>query len=807
MAAVQINLPSAPLQSLTSVATLAALRALPSSGLATGQDIAVDASSTAGDGGGGLFNWLSSSTADDDGARVIKPNDKTSLQAGRWVSSSNSGSRADIDNLLAGAKAQPQAQAFWAEVRANQHDVFLKIVGDSTGVGTDRWAYLLAQAMPPLARTHSIVYRSWTGSAWSAPSTLATGTDSHTIYIDNASVTGSTGYYLEGAMASAMNDGSRSYSLVLWNYGHNYGSTTTEEQNLDGAIGQIENLKAQHPRAGILLTLQNPRRDYPGQTANMVSVWTRAARMLGCGLIPVYSAFQAYANPDTLYLDDTHPNAAGSAVWRDVVLAAIAEDPSAKRSSAQPGSSFHVLRPNIAPNPFFSDYGAAPAGWSFTNVTPSKDPGRGESGYGLKLTNGAGTNPAMQADLSDYLGALRGKRAIFVARVWKPFGMDPLAGRIDLTASDQIGQAVSGTSYPRGGGEAEGGWSWAVGSVLIPTWAISLVASVYTGASSGSDIGKSIWVDQVWIGSGQLPGVADPAAWPAESIDDDYSASNVGKLPTNTGALTLASDDITVSGATAPHSEIFINMPGLVKGQNYRARWTYVSDTSGLGGSVLLRRGIDGGYATLQTKTMADGLLDFTAPAGAVCLQVFANSTATGWVVNDWSIKPLFSGIGTAVNLPLLLGRNADGSVIDATGGAGKFSQSVTLGTASYLAGENAQGNTKTDTALFELALGSDYVAGRPLTVTVNANTFGAGTAGTRTLRVYAYRVAANGTQGTNLGPAAQNLTGAAADYSFAVDGATLSPGDLVVLKLEAAVQETGGVSPQAARVSSVRVS
>ena len=82
---VVINLPPIPLPVLSSTATIAALRALPSAGFVNGQDIAVDGDTTSGDGGGGLFTWNDGSTADDNGTTIIRPTDTLPLAAGRWV--------------------------------------------------------------------------------------------------------------------------------------------------------------------------------------------------------------------------------------------------------------------------------------------------------------------------------------------------------------------------------------------------------------------------------------------------------------------------------------------------------------------------------------------------------------------------------------------------------------------------------------------------------------------------------------------------------------------------------------------------
>lgn len=70
---------------LASVQTLAELRAVPSYGLLETNTILVQGLETYGDGMGRLYGWDSSSLALDNAGSVIKPDDKTPLQSGRWV--------------------------------------------------------------------------------------------------------------------------------------------------------------------------------------------------------------------------------------------------------------------------------------------------------------------------------------------------------------------------------------------------------------------------------------------------------------------------------------------------------------------------------------------------------------------------------------------------------------------------------------------------------------------------------------------------------------------------------------------------
>lgn len=160
-----------------------------------------------------------------------------------------------------------------------------------------------------------------------------------------------------------------------------------------------------------------------------------------------------------------------------------------------------------------------------------------------------------------------------------------------------------------------------------------------------------------------------------------------------------------------------------------------------------------------------------------------------------------------AMPLPMLGWKNAAGTNLAAAASAGEFGMTITLGTGSYLIGEAANTNTKTDDAIAEFVLPPTYIAGQNLTVTVNAQIAGAGTPGTKTVQIKAYRVASNGTQGSNIGPgSASAITAGGADVPFTITGTTLNPGDRVMLELEVVLQETGGTNINA-QVNSVRVS
>lgn len=86
-----INLPGYPFENFPSVATVAALRALPSAGFATGDNYVVDGGAAAADGEGGVFSWNDASVATDDGETVIRPDDTAPGNAGRWILTGRAG--------------------------------------------------------------------------------------------------------------------------------------------------------------------------------------------------------------------------------------------------------------------------------------------------------------------------------------------------------------------------------------------------------------------------------------------------------------------------------------------------------------------------------------------------------------------------------------------------------------------------------------------------------------------------------------------------------------------------------------------
>jgi hypothetical protein len=208
-------------------------------------------------------------------------------------------------------------------------------------------------------------------------------------------------------------------------------------------------------------------------------------------------------------------------------------------------------------------------------------------------------------------------------------------------------------------------------------------------------------------------------------------------------------------------------------------------------------------YAQLQ----AQGGTQYTADANGYAQVAEADIESAQKA--EWILSSAVSGSGIFPN-QIRFGdlKNTNGSALAASASSGEFGNSITLGTSQYLVGEAAEGNTKTDNAIFEYVLPQSYNEGANITVTVDANYSGSGTAGTKTIGAAAYLNSNTGTQGSNLiATAAQTDTTSAADYAFTITGTGLVPGNKLTIEVTAIMQETGGSATLTQQINSIRIS
>ena len=727
---------------------------------------------------------------------------------------------------IVGAAAQPQAQAMWRKIRAENEDVYLFFAGDSTGNETTEHFYLTAVAIGQDALTHTVIYRLWNdgAQAWGSNVTIQTGTGSKTIYVDNCSVTGTNTEYIEAGRAALIFASARDYDLVILSYGHNTGTDTAAPDILPDFRVSAGLMLQRFPQAGVFVTLQNSRKNWsgsdpggPAQSLRMISAWRQAAQDMGLGTVDAYDAFAsspsydvAPGGPGSLYLDTVHPSPAGSALWTAVEQAAIAETKALLATGGQSVSPLNVIRPNYAPNPVFADWtGATPDGYTFTNCTAEKNPGRGDGTlYSLRVTAGAGVNPTITADLAGQLPRLAGQTVSAVVCIRKPSGMGLLTGRIGLSASDGV-TSESVTSYPRA--DSVNGYFYAMTTLTVPSTATSFVMTIYTGAADGSDVGEKIDILSIWIGEGVLPSAIDPIQDEAKTLSQFYSDDNAGLFTGNIGTLTAVGGTLTLTGSATTNSNIYVNMNSLTIGARYRITYTTSASTGNTDGPVYIRNGLNGGGTTVEETVWSVGVpnsITFTATASSMSWRQSGYTGLTGMVLTGFSIVPTASGITPTMPVSVQAGFNDNGTVLDATGAAGNFKIVSTPGTSVLLQGVDAQNNTKTDAVCFIVSLPEEYIAGRNINLAFYSLTTGTGTAGTRTIDAQAYLLAADGTGTVDLvATAVQNITGTGATYDFTVTGTSLSPRNLLMVRAVTVVQETANVNPLAGRINSLTIS
>ncbi len=215
------------------------------------------------------------------------------------------------------------AAAFRAKVTAGAADVDLAVIGDSTGDATTEWVYRLGQRLAARHRTHSVRYRLWntTTHAWSAWTTVQTGTGAHTISIHNMSMSGWSEVHwateLPAAAAAVTPD------LAFVSLGHNSTTGSSFTTTYGAFVAQVA---AAWPAAALILIAQNPGTVTPADQGDRRTRIIAVATGGGWGWVDVFTLFGGLSpitSPQTYYSDTVHPGPIGSSRWAGRVFAAL----------------------------------------------------------------------------------------------------------------------------------------------------------------------------------------------------------------------------------------------------------------------------------------------------------------------------------------------------------------------------------------------------------------------------------------------------------------------------------------------------
>lgn len=548
------------------------------------------------------------------------------------------------------SSAVSAAAHFWQRIKANTADVPVMIGSDSTGNEPGEWPRLMADWFASMAPTHGVEIRYWDDGAadWGAYSVIQAGSGDHSILIDVCAVAGKNSYYLQGAMEPAIFERG-DYVLAILNYGHNLGTDAREAQMFDECLIAAAHMQWRAPYAAIFVTAQNPRTSEGGalQSAAAAATWRKIADLTGCALIDVWTRFMA--NPNFIadwMADETHPNNAGqSGPWLDAVKAALAPPVSLDAALLRPPgvASLDTVGVNLLRNPMFAAWDGGPVGWTLTNCTARKEPGRTEGApYALELKAGATAGSMLQALPLNLVTHLRGKRVLALARIWKEGASSGLSGRISVTCANGV-SSVSGSSAERGAQGADG-FHWAIASLDVMPDATSVDARVFTGNDTDDD--KRLWLTGMALFVGATPRWLSTEPWSDMVVDEYFSSYAVVPKPGDfDGVLTVADDGFEVTGASPGETNVVVNLPPLEAGATYRLTFdTGAGD--GSGGGVFARSGLNGDGTTLANlpawSPSATGFqLDFTPTSAIASLWFYTFSLGTGMEMTNVSIVKL----------------------------------------------------------------------------------------------------------------------------------------------------------------------
>lgn len=230
------------------------------------------------------------------------------------------------------------------------------VVGDSTGVGTTRWPYLLAQYIAQQWPAWTVIWAPWDDPSKTYPAgsrvTIQTGTNGQTLTIWNASVSGQVIAYARDNYTTITSG--LTPDLIFFNYAHNSPQIGDAYRYIHAeTFLRYQNM---WPKAAVVSIVQNPRDPVIWATAsptyaqdqqNQRAVYEFSVAQ-GVPVVDVNAAFRAIPNFGSVLLnaDGLHPNdSTGSPLWASLVWNVIKPTGSRALASGHQPSSTRVWIP------------------------------------------------------------------------------------------------------------------------------------------------------------------------------------------------------------------------------------------------------------------------------------------------------------------------------------------------------------------------------------------------------------------------------------------------------------------------------
>lgn len=477
------------------------------------------------------------------------------------------------------------------QMNTSKRETFLLVQGDSTGDATNEWVYLTALWFAEQFPRYTVNYYLWNDGTgdYAAPVILEAGRPL-TLYLYNGSKPGASSSYFNGNRKPNVYAG-RDFDLIIRSYGHNNGAGSALQEIINKEMEGCISIMSDQPQAEIALTLQNVDTDLEAFSATQVKATRIVSQSLGLGIIDVRSAFswkQITGDLSEWMTDGVHPNSEGQRVWARIVTDALMNPSKQNSLSNTPMLS---AQQSPLPNSRFVMWDwntGGPLDWVPTaNVDATRITSPNETmDHCLRLTGNLGTTGFLNSgDLSDYLEQRpKGHGFHFMARVYVAVGNGTSnGGRLEVTTN--LGTVTSNART-----ESFGAFEWRIVYVdeSLLDGATSLLTSVYVG--NNTDV---IYIDRVAIIEGSIP--REPTFNANEVFSEYYYDGNVAAK--NTNVITVVGDSVTLDSTAEAFPSWFVNVYGLIKGEQYTMEWSSTESV----GSVLAREDLGDSGTVLET--------------------------------------------------------------------------------------------------------------------------------------------------------------------------------------------------------------
>lgn len=413
---------------------------------------------------------------------------------------------ASIENIINNYSTEPAGTALRSTIEHGFRDVAVLAVGDSTGVGEDKFVGICAQKLAEKYPTHSVVLFLWNEAAksWGSEIPVSAGSGSRTIRIYNGCVSGARASYWT-KWAAYLHPGAREFDSVIVNFGLNQSESEQESATLNSIMDLRDRINGH--AFDIVPIIQNPDYNIPERTAARVEAQQRVYRSFGLDPVDSFSMFTDLVNNHggvAAWLpDNIHPNAAGQEKLAEMVFKRLLN------STAAP--VFPKSAPTVIPNGNFqrwpNDY-VNPLFWSTGRgaVSAFDD---GESNRAVKVLGGTESLsgyisvPLYRFQLQKFVGC----NYVYISARLRTTGEGADVGVLEVARSGD-NETVRSARYAYGEAGVSSPYRWAV--LKLPREFFRGQSGIELRVLSGfSSQDNSVIVEQVSLGSGPVPYVSD----------------------------------------------------------------------------------------------------------------------------------------------------------------------------------------------------------------------------------------------------------------------------------------------------------